>query len=116
MAVRKQRSTDAFRRRAVQMYYGRGEKKVHDLCQELGIVQSQLYRWVDAEKGGAKQKDGKKPVAAPPKQAAKHLPAFKERAAPPSSAEVNRLRREIATLKEECSVLKKTIVVFARGR
>jgi transposase len=105
---RRARVTEEFKRQAVQKYRDRGKKEVREITAELGIVNSQLHRWV--KQFPEELKDS--PRASKVNGAAdlRTLPDADRR------GELARLRREVAQLSEECEVLKKTIVVFARTR
>lgn len=74
-----------------------GEKKSTDLARELGISRSKLYQWREQLKG---------------KTADDAFPGPGRRNA--ESAELARLRRENAQLKEDLEILKKAAKYFAK--
>lgn len=107
---RKPRATDAFKRDAVRKWRNRGTRPVNEITAELEITSSQLHRWIaefpEEASGSKRGTNGSSPVE-------------EHRAAggyADKRGELARLRREVVQLTEECDVLKKTIVVFARTR
>ncbi len=88
--------TKEFKLEAVRLME-RGNKSAAEVARELGIRRNQLYKW--QEQLGAKGKDDV-------------FPGHGRRAG--SEAEVARLKRELARLEEENTILKKAAVYFAR--
>lgn len=88
--------TKEFKLEAVRLME-RGDKSAVDLARELGIRRNQLYKW--QEQLSAKGK-------------ADAFPGHGRRAG--SEAEVTRLKREVARLEEENTILKKAAVCFAK--
>ncbi len=76
-----------------------GGRSVADVSRELTITENLLYRWIRAFKAQQKPDD-----------------AFPGRGCLPSQEdELRRLRRENAQLREECVILKKATVYFAKA-
>lgn len=88
--------TKEFKLEAVRLME-RGDKSAADLARELGIRRNQLYKWQEqlSAKGQADA-----------------FPGHGRRAG--SEAEVTRLKREVARLEEENTILKKAAVYFAK--
>lgn len=94
---KRQSFTREFKLEAVQLLE-RGEKPAADLARGLGIKRNQLYKWQEQLKAR-----GKEDV----------FPGHGRRVG--SEAEVARLRREVACLKEENEILKKAATYFAKA-
>lgn len=94
---KRKKHTDEFKREAVRLLEGRGERTVADVASSLGVAENLLHQW--------KKKYG---------SAAEQL--RKERGGETPEEELKRLRREVTQLKQERDVLKKSIAVFARDR
>ena len=92
--TQRRRFTPAFKLQAVQLLNA-GQRPAAEIARELGIPRNRLYKW---------QKD-----------VAMHGGAFpwSGRHAPPT-AELVRLKRELARVTEERDILKKAAVYFAR--
>ena len=88
--------TKEFKLEAVRLLE-HGNKPPADLARELGIRRNQLYKWQEQL-----QAKGQADV----------FPGHGRRAG--SEAEVARLRREVARLEEENTLLKKAAVYFAK--
>ena len=84
---------DDFKRDAVRLM-SEGGRSVSQLARDLGITLSQLQRW--KERFG--EKSAKSPGAAEPVD----------------SVELEKMRRELALVKEEREILKKALAVFSR--
>lgn len=89
------RFTKEFKLEAIRLAE-RGEKPVTQVARELGLRVNQIYKW-------KRQLEAKQDDAFPGK--GKQLG---------KAAEISRLRRELARLKEENEILKKAAVYFAR--
>ena len=89
--------TKEFKLEAVRLLE-RGNKSAADLARELGIKRNQLYKWQEQL-----SVRGKEDV----------FPGHGRRAG--SEAEVARLKRELARLEEENTILKKAAVYFAKA-
>jgi transposase-like protein len=101
--------TQEFKREVVEAYRNRGTRKVNEIRDRYEVTTSQLHRWliefgISANGPRAQLHAKAKPVAAP-----------KKSALPEANGELDRLRRQVEALKQERDVLKKTIMVFARG-
>ena len=92
----RQRYTAEFKREAVRMLE-RGDKPVTQLAAELGIPRNWLYRWRDAIK-----------------TLGDHAFAGSGRRSP-QQQEMARLKREVARLQEENTILKKATAYFANA-
>lgn len=136
MAKRKTKSktyTDEFIAKALATWdKARAEGKgAAEVAKQLGVHNSMLYYWKARKEGRPWGKGGRAKAAAaklaakvPAKLAAKVAakgrvaparPLARSRAANAArEEEVMALKREIVSLKEECDVLKKTVMVFAR--
>ena len=90
----RQRFTAEFKREAVRLMQ-QGNQPVAQLAIELGIPRNRLYKWRDAL-----QELGSHAFAGMGKRS-------------PQQAEVARLQRELARLKEENLILKKATAYFA---
>lgn len=88
--------TKEFKLEAVRLME-QGDKPAADLARELGIRRNQLYKWQEQL-----STQGKADV----------FPGHGRRAG--SEAEVARLKREVARLAEENTILKKAAVYFAK--
>lgn len=84
---------DDFKRDAVRLM-AEGGRSVSQLARDLGVTLSQLQRW--NERFG--EKSAKIPGAAEPV----------------NDAELEKMRRELALVKEEREILKKALAVFSR--
>jgi transposase len=85
-----------FKEHAVALADG-GEKPVSQVEAELGIGHGQISRW-------------RKEVQA------RYRPEVEKNAAEPDSAEVKKLRKEIAELREEREILRKALAIFSENR
>jgi transposase len=94
---KRKKHTEEFKREAVRLLEGRGERTVTDVAASLGVAENLLHAW--------KKKYG---------LAAEQV--RKERGGETAAEELKQLRRENAQLKQEREVLKKSIAVFARDR
>jgi len=85
-----------------------GEQPASQLARELGVRRNQLYKWrdqVNAKGAGAFSGPGRRPRAESEGRAAAARPA----------AEIARLKRALADLREERDILKKAAAYFARA-
>ena len=87
--------TREFKLEAVRLLR-QGEKPVAQLAMELGVKRTLLYRWRD-------------------EVAARDEAAFDGRPGRKPSAEVARLQRELAVVREERDILKKAAAYFAKA-
>lgn len=94
---KRKKHTEEFKREAVRLLENRGERTVADVAASLGVAENLLHAW--------KRKLG---------SAAQQLRT--ERGGETAEEELKRLRRENAQLREERTVLKKSIAFFARDR
>ena len=93
----RKRYSKEFKMQAVQRSYDSG-KPVTEVARELDISVHHLYRWRDqVHKIGTNAFPGHHGQKSPN----------------PEKNELNRLRKEVADLKEERDILKKTLVFFA---
>lgn len=94
MAKKNKRYTEEFKREAVRLLVTRDGQSAGDIAKSLGVQPSQLYEWrkrfgdmaVAATNGRGEGKD----------------------------EELNRLRKEVAQLRKEKEVLKKSVALFIR--
>jgi len=94
MAKKNKRYTEEFKREAVRLLLDRGEQSAAEIAKSLGVAASQLYEWrkrfgdmaVAATSGRGEGKD----------------------------EELERLRKEVAQLRKEKEVLKKSVALFIR--
>ena len=91
------RYTDEFKRDVLEMVAG-GERSIAQLERDLGITPGLIYKWRDRYQ--VEQSNGS-------------LRPSQERAA---EAEIRRLKRELAIVKQERDILKKAIQVFSRDQ
>lgn len=91
--------TPEFKMEAVRLVQS-GGKQVAQIARELGVPRQQLYNWVRQ----AEKRDGKAPSEV--------FPGNGNRT--PEQAELERLRRENAQLKEDNEILKKATAFFAK--
>ena len=91
------RYTDEFKRDVLEMVAG-GERSIAQLERDLGITPGLIYKWRDRYQ--VEQSNGS-------------LHPSQERAA---EAEIRRLKRELAIVKQERDILKKAIRVFSRDQ
>ena len=94
MAKKKKRYTEEFKQEAVRLLLNRGEQSAADIAISLGVQASQLYDWrkrFDAMTAGAANGRGED-----------------------KDEELHRLRKEIALLRKEKEVLKKSVALFIR--
>jgi transposase len=93
MGDKRQRYTKEFKLEAVRMLEA-GEKSGHQIEKDLGIGSGQVYRW------------------------RKELEASGERAFPgngtPRDEELVRLRKEVASLREDREILRKVVAMFSK--
>jgi len=93
MADKRKKYTKEFKLEAVRMLEA-GEKSGHEIEKDLGIGSGQVYRW------------------------RKELEAAGERAFPgngtPRDEELVRLRKEVASLREERDILRKAVAIFSK--
>jgi transposase len=94
---KRKKHPEAFKREAVRLLEGRGERTIADVAAGLGVAENMLHAW--------KRKFG---------SAAEQV--RRERGGETPEDELKRLRRENAQLKQERDVLKKSVAVFARDR
>lgn len=88
------RHTEEFKREAVLAVEARGNRSIEDVAKGLGIATSQLHAWRKAF--GVKARQGA--------------------AGETLEQEVERLRREVASLRRDRDVLKKSIAFFVHDR
>jgi len=94
---KRKKHPEEFKREAVRLMEGRGERTVADVAAGLGVAENLLHAW--------KRKYG---------NAAEEV--RRERGGETAEEELKRLRREMTQLKQERDVLKKSIAFFARDR
>jgi len=94
---KKKKRTAEFKREAVRLFEGRGDRTAAEIAESLGVAENQLYAWRKELGGVAEQ-------------------VRKERGGETPEEELRRLRRENGQLRQERDVLKKSIAVFARDR
>jgi transposase len=94
---KRKKHTEEFKREAVRLLEGRGERTVADVAASLGVAENLLHAWRKKYGSAAEQ-------------------VRRERGGETPEDELKRLRRENAQLKQERDVLKKSIAVFARDR
>lgn len=94
---KRKKHTEEFKREAVRLLEGRGERTVADVAASLGVAENLLHVWKKKYGSAAEQ-------------------VRRERGGETPEDELKRLRRENAQLKQERDVLKKSIAVFARDR
>ena len=86
--------TREFKLEAVRLLR-QGEKPAAQVARELGVKRALLYRWREAQATAGDAAFSSKPGRKP-------------------SAEVTRLKRELAAVREERDILKKAAAYFAR--
>jgi len=91
-----QRYDKAFKAEAIRLALT-GEKSIAETARSLGIKEGMLYYWI------GKLKDSKSPI---PSEEFNNSSELVE--------ELNRLRKEVARLKEEREILKKAAIFFAK--
>ena len=94
---KRKKHPEEFKREAVRLLEGRGERTVADVAASLGVAENLLHAW--------KRKFG---------SAAEEV--RRERGGETPEEELKRLRREISQVKQERDILKKSIAFFARDR
>ena len=94
---KRKKHPDAFKREAVRLLEGRGERTVADVAAGLGVAENMLHAWKKKFGSAAEQ-------------------VRRERGGETPEDELKRLRRENAQLKQERDILKKSVAVFARDR
>jgi transposase len=94
---KRKKHPEAFKREAVRLLEGRGERTVADVAAGLGVAENMLHAWKKKYGSAAEQ-------------------VRRERGGETPEDELKRLRRENAQLKQERDVLKKSVAVFARDR
>jgi transposase len=94
---KRKKHAEEFKREAVRLLEGRGERTIADVAASLGVAENLLHAWKRAYGTAAEQ-------------------VRKERGGETPEEELKRLRREVTQLKQERDVLKKSVAVFARDR
>jgi transposase len=94
---KRKKHPEAFKREAVRLLEGRGERTVADVAAGLGVAENMLHAWKKKYGSAAEQ-------------------VRRERGGETPEDELKRLRRENAQLRQERDVLKKSVAVFARDR
>lgn len=94
---KRKKHAEEFKREAVRLLEGRGERTVADVASSLGVAENLLHAWKKAYGTAAEQ-------------------VRRERGGETPEEELKRLRREVTQLKQERDVLKKSVAVFARDR
>jgi transposase len=94
---KRRKHTEEFKREAVRLLENRGERAVADIAASLGVAENLLHAWKRKLGSAAEQ-------------------VRRERGGETPEDELKRLRREIAQLRQERDVLKKSVAVFARDR
>ena len=94
---KRKKHAEEFKREAVRLLEGRGERTVADVAAGLGVAENLLHAW--------KKKYG---------TAAEQVRRLRGGETPED--ELKRLRREVTQLKQERDVLKKSVAFFARDR
>lgn len=89
----KQEYTTEFRERAIKMVIG-SDKSTAQIAKDLGLKGSTLYSWMNKAKSAKLEDDGKS-----------NEQLFDE---------LNRLKKELAEVKEQRDILKKATAYFAR--
>jgi transposase len=94
MGKHRRKFTEEFKRDAVRMMRGRGDRTVADVADDLGISPNVLHRWaqkLDRDAIAKRNVDGET-----------------------LEQEVRRLRKEVEVLRVEKAILKKAAAFFAR--
>ena len=94
---KRKKHAEEFKREAVRLLEGRGERTIADVAASLGVAENLLHAWKRTYGSAAEQ-------------------VRKERGGETPEEELKRLRREVTQLKQERDVLKKSVAVFARDR
>ena len=94
---KRKKHAEEFKREAVRLLEGRGERTIADVAAGLGVAENLLHAWKKAYGSAADQ-------------------VRKERGGETPEEELKRLRREVTQLRQERDVLKKSVAVFARDR
>jgi transposase len=94
---KRKRHTEEFKREAVRLLETRGERTVADVASGLGVAENLLHLW--RRKYGSSIEQQRR-----------------ERGGESPEEELKRLRREIAQVKQERDVLKKSIAFFVKDR
>lgn len=97
MTRKRKKHPEEFKREAVRLLEGRGERTIADVAASLGVAENLLHAWRKKYGNAAAQ-------------------VRKERGGETPEEELKRLRRENAQLRQEREVLKKSVAVFARDR
>ena len=97
---KRQHYTAEFKREAVRLLES-GAKSGTELCRELGVGRTQLYKWqADFHAGGVEALVETAPGRKPGSQ----------------TSEIARLKRELAAVTEERDILKKAAAYFAKNQ
>ena len=94
---KRKKHPEEFKREAVRLLEGRGERTVADVAASLGVAENLLHAWKRKFGGAAEQ-------------------MRRERGGETPEEELKRLRREMAQVKQERDLLKKSLAFFARDR
>jgi transposase len=94
---KRKKHPEEFKREAVRLLEGRGERTVADVAASLGVAENLLHAWKRKFGGAAEE-------------------VRRERGGETAEEELKRLRREIAQVKQERDILKKSVAFFARDR
>lgn len=94
---KRKKHAEEFKREAVRLLEGRGERTIADVAASLGVAENLLHAWKRTYGSAAEQ-------------------VRKERGGETPEEELKRLRREVTQLRQEREVLKKSVAVFARDR
>ena len=94
---KRKKHAEEFKREAIRLLEGRGERTIADVAASLGVAENLLHAWKRTYGSAAEQ-------------------VRKERGGETPEEELKRLRREVTQLKQERDVLKKSVAVFARDR
>lgn len=97
MTRKRKKHPEEFKREAVRLLEGRGERTIADVAASLGVAENLLHAWRKKYGNAAAQ-------------------VRRERGGETPEEELKRLRRENAQLRQEREVLKKSVAVFARDR
>jgi transposase len=94
---KRKKHSEEFKREAVRLMETRGERTIADVAESLGVAKNLLHAW--KRKFGSSTEQQRR-----------------ERGGETAEEELKRLRREVAQLKQERDVLKKSVAFFARDR
>jgi transposase len=94
---KRKKHAEEFKREAVRLREGRGDRTVADVAAGLGVSETLLHSWKKKFGGTAEL-------------------VRRERGGETAEEELKRLRREITQVKQERDILKKSIAFFARDR